>query len=142
MASRAGSFAELRKLVEGSSAEEAAAKAVEAYGDPDRALDDVFARYQGAFVPEQAAGAAGEFQFDVATSAGTRTYTVSVRDGRCRTGRGASTDATAVTSLGLGDLLLLSTGLATGFELSARERLRTEGDLVAAIGFKDWFRND
>ncbi|MFB0619310.1 SCP2 sterol-binding domain-containing protein [Streptomyces sp. AGS-58] len=139
MESHARSFEELRKLVGGGSPEDAAARAQEAFGSPDAALDALFALYQGAFVPQRASGAAGEFRFDVATSAGTRQYTVSVGDGRCRIRRGADTSPTAVTTISLGDLLLLSTGLATGFELSAQRRLRTEGDVVTAIRFKDWF---
>nr|BAJ52702.1 hypothetical protein [Streptomyces sp. TA-0256] len=140
MEARARDFGELRKLVEGSSAEEAEAKAADFYGGPEETLDVLFALFQDSFVPENASGVAGEFQFDVTTPAGVREYTVLVADGRCETRRGASASATAVTAVGLGDFLLLSTGQTSGFHLSAEKRLTTRGDLGAAIGFKDWFR--
>ncbi|WP_328335971.1 MULTISPECIES: SCP2 sterol-binding domain-containing protein [unclassified Streptomyces] len=133
-------IAELRGLVGGGTAEEAEAKAVARCGDPAKALEMLFALYEGAFVPENASGIQGEFQFNVSTTAGKQVYTVAVGDGRCQARRGAAASATAVTTVGLGDLLLLSVGEATGFHLSAERRLITEGNLGAAIGFKDWFK--
>ncbi len=140
MEARVKNIAELRGLVGGGTAEEAEAKAVAFCGGPAEALDTLFALYEGAFVPENASGAQGEFQFDVTTAAGTLEYTVAVGDGTCRARRGAAGSATAVTTVGLGDLLLLSVGETTGFHLSAEKRLVTEGNLGAAIGFKDWFK--
>ncbi|MEV7770831.1 SCP2 sterol-binding domain-containing protein [Kitasatospora sp. NPDC086791] len=133
-------FAEFRGLVGGGTAEEAEAKAVARFGGPAEALDALFALYEAAFVPEKASGARGEFQFDVTTATGPQQYTVAVADGGCRTRRGAAATATAVTTVGLGDLLLLSIGETSGFHLSAEKRLLTKGDLGAAIGFKDWFK--
>ncbi|MFI6448800.1 SCP2 sterol-binding domain-containing protein [Kitasatospora sp. NPDC050543] len=140
MEARVKNIAELRGLIGGGTAEEAEAKAVALGGGPAEALDALFALYEGAFVPENASGVQGEFQFNVTTAAGTQEYTVAVGDGKCQARRGAAASATAVTTVGLGDLLLLSVGEATGFQLSAEKRLSTEGNLGAAIGFKDWFK--
>ncbi|GGN36616.1 hypothetical protein GCM10012285_10590 [Streptomyces kronopolitis] len=140
MEARVKNIAELRGLIGGGTAEEAEAKAVALCGGPAEALDTLFALYQVAFVPENASGVQGEFQFNVTTTEGTQEYTVAVGDGKCQARRGAAVSATAVTTVGLGDLLLLSVGEATGFHLSAEKRLITEGDLGAAIGFKDWFK--
>lgn len=140
MESRVKNIAALRGLIGGGTAEEAEAKAVALCGGPVEALDTLFALYEGAFVPANASGVQGEFQFNVTTSVGTQEYTVAVGDGKCQAHRGAAASATAVTTVGFGDLLLLSVGEASGFQLSAEKRLVTEGNLGAAIGFKDWFK--
>ncbi|MBB4895207.1 hypothetical protein FHS39_004274 [Streptomyces olivoverticillatus] len=139
MAARTHDFRELRKLTEGRSAEEVEAAAVEACGGVDEVLDAVFTAYRDAFDPQRAGDAQGEFQFDVTTSAGTRQYTVAVGEGRCEARRGPGAPATAVTTVGLGNLLLMAAGEVTGFRLYGKKLLTTEGDLTAAIGFKDWF---
>jgi hypothetical protein len=94
------------------------------------------------FDPTRANGLTAAFELRVREREGRQPlrFTLQIGDGECHVRRGASGDAAAVATMGLADLIRLSSGLVGWPRLMSSGRLELSGDPFLALRFPSLFR--
>src|SRR5687768_10503109 len=95
--------AQLAEAIKGMSEDELKA-AVNDLG-VDETLKNIFTGMQEAFNPGKAQGQEAVMQYDIETDQGTKSWTVTIKDGACTTGEGTAESPRLTLKLGLTDFI-------------------------------------
>jgi putative sterol carrier protein len=106
----------------------------------DTTLDQIFQGMQDAFAPEKAAGVNSALQYDIETDEGTKTYSVQIADGTCKTAQGPATDPRLTLKLALVDFVRLIFGQADGTQLFMTGKMKLSGDMMFAMQMQGMFK--
>ncbi len=121
--------------------DEALAEQVRGIGT-DEVLRAIFSGMEEAFVPERAAGVDSTIQYDISTEEGTKTWSVSFGDGRCKTAEGPATEPRLTLQIGIVDFIRLIFGQAQGPQLFMTGKIKLQGDMMFAMQMQGFFKRD
>lgn len=105
----------------------------------DATLKQIFDGMAAAFVPEKAAGASADIQYDIETDEGPKNWKVEIADGKCTTSEGSLDSPRITLQLKLTDFVRLILGLADGTQLFMSGKLKLKGDMMFAMQMQKFF---
>ena len=105
----------------------------------DDTLKQIFQGMQDAFIASKAAGVNSTIQYDIETDDGTKTWSVAIADGTCKTSEGAATDPRLTLKLQLVDFVRLIFGQADGTQLFMTGKMKLSGDMMFAMQMQGMF---
>ena len=129
--------AQLAELVKGLSDEELK-KQISDLGE-DEVLKNIFQGMQEAFIPEKAQGVNSTIQYDVATDAGTKSWSAKIENGTCVTSEGPAPDPRLTLQVSLVDFIRLIFGQADGTQLFMSGKMKLQGDMMFAMQMQGFF---
>jgi putative sterol carrier protein len=106
---------------------------------PDAVLKPIFEGMQERFLPEKAAGRAAVIEYDIVAPDGTKSYQLTVADGKCELAEGTEKPATVTLVLSTPDFLRLITGKLNGMQAFMSGKLKIKGDMMLAQSMQTWF---
>jgi putative sterol carrier protein len=105
----------------------------------DNTLKQIFDGMQDAFMPDKAAGVNAVIQYDVAVNGDTKSWSVNIADGKCKTSEGASENPRLTLQTNLPDFMRLIFNQADGTQLFMSGKLKLKGDMMFAMQMQNFF---
>jgi putative sterol carrier protein len=105
----------------------------------EQTLDRIFDGMQQRFQPDKAQGVDAVIQFVVTDEGAEHPYSVTIKDGKCEAGRGASEDPKVTLTTDLLSFAKLVGGQAQGPQLFMSGKLKISGDLMFSARIMSFF---
>ncbi|GAB3128558.1 hypothetical protein GCM10027160_54170 [Streptomyces calidiresistens] len=131
--------AELIELVESTPSKQLEEVVRQREGGLDAALELIFDLLVSEFNPRKAKDQKGTFQFEIASSEGTKLHFVHVEAGTCRTDKGRSEDPDITIGIKFPDMLAMGVGKLPGAKAFLTGKLKLRGSPLMGTKLGEWF---
>ncbi|MBW3588522.1 MAG: SCP2 sterol-binding domain-containing protein [Actinobacteria bacterium] len=105
----------------------------------DTVLQQIFSGMEEAFSPEKAGNTSAVIQYDIETDDGTKSWTVNIADGTCKTSSGAADSPRVTLQMNIIDFVRLIFRQADGMQLFMSGKLKLKGDMMFAQQMQGYF---
>lgn len=130
---------QIAEAIKGLSDDELKAQLSSQEGGVDGTLKQIFAGMEQAFNADKAKGVSAVIQWDIAVNGDTKSWSVNIADGTCKTSEGTSDNPRLTFQLAVVDFVRIIFRQADGTQLFMSGKLKLKGDMMFAMQYQNFF---